>query len=281
MSRRATKAFARTLLYLALLVLAVPFVVPTLWMISSSFKPIAQVLEFPPALLPRAPTLDPYAQVFSLQPFAQQYWNSLYIAVLVTVGTMVVSSMAGYAFARIPFPGARFLFPVVLLGLFVPNEVVIVPIFQLLGSFGLLDNHLPIILMSIVGAPGIVGTFVMRQYFITFPPELEEAGALDGLSRFGVFRRIAVPLARAPLAAVAITAFLASWNMYIEPLVLLFSKQNFTLPIALAQYVDVTGEPIWNVQMAAASLTVVPVLVVFAFAQRSMVEGLAQSGMKG
>jgi len=194
---------------------------------------------------------------------------------------MVVASMAGYAFARIQFPGARFLFPVVLLGLFVPSEVVVLPIFQILGKVGLLDNHLPIILMSIMGAPGVVGIFIMRQYFITFPLELEEAGSLDGLSRFGTFRRIAVPLARAPLSAVAITAFLASWNMYIEPLVLLFSKENFTLPIALAQYVDVTGEPIWNVQMAAASLTVIPVLIVFAFAQRSMVEGLAQTGLKG
>lgn len=268
-------------LVLSLCILAIPFVFPFLWMVSSSVKPLAQVLSLPPALLPSNPTLQPYFDVFEQQPFAQQYWNSLYIAVLVTIGSIAVASLAGYAFARIRFPGANALFVVVLLGLLLPSEVTIVPLFQLFSAVGLIDTHWPLILIPVLGAPGVMGIFIMRQFFIALPGELEEAGQIDGLSRFGIFRRIALPLAGPAIASVAIFTFLHSWNMYLEPLVFLTTKTKFTLPLALTQYVDLTSTPIWNVQMAAATLTIIPVLLVFIFAQRQFVQGLAQTGLKG
>lgn len=268
-------------LVLSLCILAIPFVFPLLWMLSSSLKPLAQVLSLPPNLVPANPTLQPYIDVFDQQPFAQQYWNSLYIAVVVTVCSIAVASLAGYAFARIKFPGANALFLVVLLGLLLPSEVTIVPLFQLFSGLGLIDTHWPLILIPVFGAPSVMGIFIMRQFFIALPGELEEAGQIDGLSRFGIFRRIALPLAGPAIASVAIFTFLHSWNMFLEPLVFLTTKTNFTLPLALTQYVDLTSTPIWNVQMAAATMTVIPVLVVFIFAQRQFVQGLAQTGLKG
>ncbi|EYR63966.1 sugar ABC transporter ATP-binding protein [Actinotalea ferrariae CF5-4] len=268
-------------LFLTLCVLSVPFVFPTWWMVTTSFKPISQVFAFPPSLWPQDASLQPYRDALTLQPFAQQYWNSLYIAVLVTLGTIVFSSMAGYAFARVRFPGADALFVVVLLGLLVPAEVTIVPLFQLVNRFGLIDTHWPLIVIPMLGAPSVLATFIMRQFFLALPSELEDAGRMDGLSRFAIYRRIAMPLARPAVAAVAIFTFLHSWNLFLEPLVFLSSKEMFTLPQALTQYVDAYGGPIWNVQLAATTMTVVPVLVVFVLAQRQFVQGLAHTGLKG
>jgi multiple sugar transport system permease protein len=279
--RRQRLRAARVALFVALCVLAAPFLFPTWWMIASSVKPMSEILRIPPTLLPLEPTLDAYGQVFDLQPFARQYWNSCYIAVVVTVGTVLVSGMAGYAFARIRFPGANVLFVIVLGGLLVPSEVTIVPLFRMVNSLGLVDTHWPLIVIPIIGAPSVLATFIMRQFFLALPVELEEAARLDGLGRAGIFWRIAFPLARPAVAAVAIFTFLHSWNLFLEPLVFLSSKGNFTLPLALTQYVDAYGGPMWNVQLAATTLTVVPVLVVFLFAQRQFVEGLAHSGLKG
>lgn len=271
----------RVALYGLLCVLAIPFVFPTWWMVTSSVKPISDIFAFPPDIIPQSFDWSTYGEVFRLQPFAEQYWNSCYIAAIVTVGTMAVSSFAGYAFARIRFPGADFLFATVLLGLLIPSEVTIVPLFQMFLGWGMVNTHWPLILVPIFGAPSVFATFVMRQFFITLPAELEEAARVDGLGRIGIFWMIALPLARPALAAVAIFTFLHSWNLYLEPIVFLTTPSRFTLPQALTQYVDVYQGPMWNIQLAAATLTALPVLIVFIFAQRQFIEGLAHTGLKG
>lgn len=278
-SRRSR--WARIGLIALMAVVSIPFVFPTLWMITSSFKPMSEILQKVPTIWPTDPTIAAYGEVFRLQPFAQQYWNSLYIAAVVTIGTMLIAAMAGYAFARIKFPGANVLFLVVLVGLLVPSEVTIVPLFRFVNALGLIDTHWPLIVIPILGAPAVLAVFIMRQFFLGLPGELEEAGRMDGLGRWGIFWRIAFPLSRPALAAVAIFTFLKSWNLYLEPIVYLSSKDMFTLPQALTQYVDAYGGPMWNVQLAATTLTVVPVLLVFLFAQRQFVQGLAHTGLKG
>jgi multiple sugar transport system permease protein len=189
--------------------------------------------------------------------------------------------MAGYAFARIRFPGANALFLVVLTGLLIPSEVTIVPLFQMFHAWGMIDTHWPLILVPILGAPSVLATFIMRQFFLALPGELEEAARMDGLGRFAIFARIALPLSRPALGAVAIFTFLHSWNMYLEPIVFLSTSEKFTLPQALTQFVDAYGGPMWNVQLSAASLTAIPVLVIFVIAQRQFIEGLAHTGLKG
>lgn len=271
----------RALLVIALAVMAIPFVMPTWWMIVSSLKPISQIFAYPPTLWPTNPTFEPYLEAFTYQPFAQQYFNSLYIAVIVTLATMLFSSMAGYAFARIRFPGDNVLFVVVLVGLLIPSEVTIVPLFQIFQTLGMVNTHWPLILVTTFGAPSVLATFIMRQFFVTLPVELEEAARLDGLGRVAIWWRIAMPLARAALGAVAIFTFLHTWNLYLEPTVYLQSPELFTLPQALTRYTDAYGGQMWNTQLAAATMTALPVLVVFVLAQRQFVEGLAQTGLKG
>ncbi|KKB85932.1 sugar ABC transporter ATP-binding protein [Devosia limi DSM 17137] len=268
-------------LYGLMCVLLIPFVFPTWWMVTSSVKPISDIFAFPPDLWPRRFDFTTYQKVFELQPFARQYWNSAYIAALVTIGTMIISSMAGYAFARIKFPFANTIFMIVLLGLLIPSEVTIVPLFQMFLKWGMINTHWPLILVPIFGAPSVFATFVMRQFFIALPGELEEAARVDGLGRFKIFWIIALPLAKPALGAVAIFTFLHSWNLYLEPIVFLSSTNMFTLPQALTQFTDAYGGAMWNIQLAAATMTAIPVLLVFIFAQKQFVEGLAHSGLKG
>jgi len=268
-------------LYGLLCVLLIPFVFPTWWMLTSSLKPISDIFVFPPQLFPTHPDWSSYAQVFTVQPFAQQYWNSAWIAAVVTAATLAISSMAGYAFARIRFPGANALFVVVLTGLLIPSEVTIVPLFRMFLKLGWVNTHWPLVLIPVFGAPSVFATFVMRQFFIALPAELEEAARVDGLGRFRIFRTIALPLARPALASVAIFTFLHSWNLYLEPIVFLSTPSKFTLPQALTQYTDAYGGPMWNIQLAAATLTALPVLIVFVLAQKQFVEGLAHTGLKG
>lgn len=279
--RRGRGILRRVILIVALSILAIPFVVPTVWMIASSLKPLNEIFASPPTIFTDSPTFAAYAEAFTFQPFARQYFNSVYIAVVVTLVTMLVSSLAGYAFARIRFPGRNLLFFVVLIGLLVPSEVTIVPLFQMFTQAGLVNTHWPLILVTALAAPCVLATFVMRQFFIALPSELEEAARLDGLGRVGIWWRISMPLAKPALSAVAILTFLASWNLYLEPTVYLTSPELFTLPQALTRYADAYGGEMWNTQLAAATMTVVPMLIVFIIAQKQFVEGLAHSGLKG
>ena len=201
--------------------------------------------------------------------------------IAVTAGTLVVSSLAGYALARLRFAGATLLGLFLVTALMVPEEVTIIPSFFLMKWLGLIDSHVPLIVLPIFGPQGIMATFLMRQYFLALPRELEDAGKIDGLSRLGIWWRIALPTSRPALAAVAIIAFLHSWNMFLEPLIFVSSLEKFTLPLALTNFTDPYGTPLWHLQLAATSLAVVPILIVYLIAQRQIIESFAMSGVKG
>lgn len=270
----------RVVLYAVLSILCIPFVFPSAWMVFSSFKPINELFASPPTLLPATWSFQGYVQAFTEHSFARQIVNSVYIAVVVTIGTIVVASLAGYAFARIRFRGAGIVFVVTLAGLFVPTEATLVPLFRIFQSAGLVNTHWPLILLPTFGAPAVLATFIMRQFFVTLPLELEEAARLDGLSTFGTFWRIGLPLARPALGAVAIFSFLGSWNDYLGPLVFLQSPSLFTVPVALTHFTDYYTGPQWNVQLAASTVITVPILIIFVIAQKQFIEGLAHTGLK-
>ncbi|WP_312794993.1 carbohydrate ABC transporter permease [Tianweitania sp.] len=265
---------------LALLLLAVPFVFPFLWMVSAGFKSVTEIFGAP-NLIPRVWRYENFVEVFTYQPFARQYFNSLYIAGVVTILTLLISSLAGYALARIRFVGAGLLMLLLVTALMMPDEVTIIPNFFLIRWLGLVDTHWPLILLPVFGAQGVVATFLMRQYFLSLPKELEEAAKMDGLSRFGIWWKIAIPMSRPALAAVAIITFLNSWNLFLEPLIFLSSLEKFTLPLALSNFNDSYGLPLWNLQLAATTLAVIPVLIIYLIAQRQIVESFALSGVKG
>jgi len=280
LTTRQTQLVARICWTLALLVVAVPFVFPFLWMISSGFKSATEIFG-QPSLIPRVWRWQNYLEVFEYQPFARQYFNSIYISVAVTVLTLTISSLAGYALARMRFAGAGLLMLFLLSALMVPEEVTIIPNFFLIRWMGLMDTHAPLILLPVFGSHGVMATFLMRQYFLALPKELEEAGKMDGLSRFGIWWRIALPMSRPALAAISIITFLFSWNLFLEPLVFISSLEKFTLPLALSNFTDSYGLPLWHLQLAATSLAVVPILIVYLIAQRQIIESFALSGVKG
>lgn len=280
LTQRQLRIISQVCWTIALAVVAIPFVFPFLWMISGGFKSAAEIFGSP-SLMPREWQWRNFVDVFTYQPFARQYLNSLYIAVTVTGLTLFVSSLAGYALARLRFAGAALVGLFLVSALMVPEEVTIIPNFFLMRWAGFIDSHWPLILLPVFGPQGIMATFLMRQYFLALPKELEDAGKMDGLSRFGVWWRIALPMSRPALAAVAIITFLNSWNLFLEPLIFVSSLEKFTLPLALSNFTDPYGMPLWHLQLAATSLAVVPILIVYLIAQRQIIESFALSGVKG
>jgi len=275
------KKISKYLSYLVLILLSIPIVWPFWWMFTSAFKKTYEIFSYPPTLLPQTWNWQNFADAFTYQPFALHYFNSLYIAILVTLGTLLFASMAGYAFARIPFWGSSALFLLLLSALMMPPEVTIVPNFILMQSLKLTNTHVPLIILPILGANGVVSTFMFRQFFLSLPKELEEAARLDGLNRFGIYWRVILPNAKPALAAVAILTFLYSWNSFLEPLIYLNDINLFTLPLSLRNFTDAYGQPLWNVQLAATTMAVVPVLIFYVLAQKQVVESFAFSGTKG
>jgi multiple sugar transport system permease protein len=250
-------------------------------MFTSAFKTPIDIYEFPPPLLPRIWHWENFTTVFTFQPFARQYFNSLYIAILVTALNLLISSLAGYSFARIRFKGSSIIFIALLSALMMPAEVTIVPNYVFMNFLGVNNTHIPLILLPIFGGNGIVTTFMMRQFFLALPVELEDAARLDGLGRWGIFWQIAMPLARPALAAVAILTFLNVWNAFLEPFIFLSDTNLFTLPLALTNFRDEYSSPMWNIQLAATTLSIIPVLIFYIIAQRQVIESFTSTGVKG
>jgi multiple sugar transport system permease protein len=281
MKIKPRKLLSSVLMYGLLSVLAVPFFVPFWWMITASVKKPIDLFQFPPPLIPPYLEFANFTTAFTFQPFARHYANSLYIAFTVTLGVLFITSLAGYAFARIKFKGSGFLFILLLSALMMPAEVTIVPNFVFMDKLGFTDTHIPLLLLPIFGSGGIVSMFMMRQFFLSLPVELEDAARMDGLGRFGIFLRIALPIARPAMAAVAILTFLGAWNSFLEPFIFLNDLNLFTLPLSLRNFRDSYGSPLWTIQLAATTMSVLPVLLFYIFAQKQVIESFSYSGVKG
>ncbi len=266
-----------SLLYSVLSLYAVITLIPFLWALSASFKPLAEIVSGEINFIPRHFTLDNYRQIFLEEPlFLRWLWNSVAIAVSITLLNLVFNSLAGYALARLQFRGKRFWFLLILAVLAVPAQVTLIPTFLILKTFGWLNSYQGMIVPGMVNATFI---FMMRQFFLNFPKELEEAATLDGLGRFGVFWHIVLPLAKPALAAQAILVFMGSWNNFLLPVVILFDPEMFTLPLGLntfkGQYISY-----WNSIMAASMIFTLPVLAIYAFFNRYFIQGVTFTGGK-
>jgi multiple sugar transport system permease protein len=267
----------KVLLYVVLVVYAVITLIPFLWALSSSFKTLDEIVSGTISFIPKHFTLDNYKQIFIEQAmFPRWLLNSVIIAVTVTILNLLFNSMAGYALARLQFPGKKPLFIIILAVLMIPTQVTMIPNYLILKQLGWLNSYQGMIVPTMINATFI---FMMRQFFINFPRELEEAAALDGLSRIGIFFRIVLPLARPALAAQAIFVFMASWNDFMRPLVILSDPQLFTLPLGLnsfkGQYISY-----WNYIMAASMVFTLPVLVIYVFFNRYFIKGISFTGGK-
>ncbi|XGV95594.1 MAG: carbohydrate ABC transporter permease [Leptolyngbya sp. BL-A-14] len=266
------------LLYVILIAYTLITLLPFAWALSASFKSLAEISAGGLSLLPKQFTLANYQTIFVQEPlFGRWLMNSAIAAISVTLLNLLFNSMAGYALARIRFPGNQFWFFLILAVLMVPGQITLLPKFLILKSLGWLNTYQGLIVPSAVNATFI---FMMRQFFINFPKELEEAAALDGLGRFGTFFQIVLPLAKPALAAQTIFVFMGSWNEFLMPLVILSDPEMFTLPLGLnafkGQYISY-----WNYIMAASMIFTLPALAVYAFFNRYFIQGVAFTGGKG
>lgn len=267
-------------LYALLVLVCLPFVLPILWMFTSSLKSAEGIFGNPFGLTFDA-GLANFGKIFRDYPFARQYLNSLLTVAVAVPATLLLAATAGYAFARLRFPGRDAAFVMTLAAMMVPAELVAIPQFIAFKNLHLSNTLLPIILLQIFSATGALSVFLMRQHFITLPRELDEAGRIDGLGTFGVFRHIMLPLSKPALATVAIFAVLNSWNDYFNPLIYLNDEKKMTLPLALQRFTDPLGGTYWNLTLAASVLVALPVLLAFLMAQKTFIESLAASGTKG
>lgn len=251
---------------------------PFIWMFLSSLKTDMEIFVFPPRLLPETVHWENYLAVMESMPFGWFIFNSFKIAFLAMIGQLLSCSLAAYAFARIKFPGRETVFVIWLACLMIPYQVNLIPQYVLFRSFGWLDTHLPLIVPSFFG--GVFGTFLLRQFFLTLPSELEDAARIDGCSRFGIYWRIFLPLSKPALATLGVFVFMSNWNNLLGPVVYLSSYEKMTLTVGLAffrgQY---TTE--WALLMAGAVISVIPIMVIYAAAQQYFVQGVVMSGIKG
>ena len=265
------------LLALFLIPTALLMLLPFIWMLSTSFKLAGAVFEYPPTWLPKPLVWQNYPQVTEILPFARFFLNSLVVALSVTALQLLTCSLAAYAFARLRFPGRDALFLGYLGTLMIPGQVVIIPNFILLRMLGWIDTYQALILPAAFSA---FGTFLLRQYFLTIPRELEDAAVVDGASYWQIYSRIILPLSGPALSALAIFTFLAQWNSFLYPLVVTNSTEMSTLTVGLrtlqGQY-----NTAWTLLMAGSVIALVPVLLVFVFAQRYFIKGIAMTGLGG
>jgi len=269
----ATKAA----LYLILVLYALITIIPFVWALSASFKPLAEIVGGGNSFIPQQFTLANYQQIFSQEPlFGRWLLNSVVVAVSVTAFNLLFNSMAGYALARLHFPGNKFWFFLILAVLMIPGQVTLIPTFLILKNLGWLNSYQGLIVPSTINATFI---FMMRQFFINFPKDLEEAAALDGLGHLETFFQIVLPLAKPALAAQAIFVFMGAWNNFLSPLMILSDSTMFTLPLGLnifkGQYISY-----WNYIMAASMMFTLPALAVYAFFNRYFIQGVTFTGGK-
>lgn len=278
LSRRSWRTLRQILLHAVLLIGGGVFLLPFIWMISTSLKFNDQLMTVTPQLVfwPLDWSNYPYALFFgNLLAYVK---NSVILVVINLIGTLLSCSLAAYAFARLRWPGRNVFFVILLATLMVPSEVTMVPRFLLFHSLGWVNTFLPLTVPSFLGAPFFI--FLLRQFFASLPRELEDAARIDGASFAGVYRHIALPLSRPALAAVAIFNFQGVWNDFINPLIYLNS--NNLKPLSLGLYVFLQeNTSYWNLLMAASTLMTIPVILVFFFTQRYFIQGITLTGLKG
>ena len=262
-------------LFVGAFIMALPF----LWLLSSSLKPEQEIFLFPPKWIPNPVRFQNYIDALTYKPFGTYIANTLWIVILNEIAIVGSASLCAYGFARISFPGRDFWFGIVLATLMVPYFVMMIPQFVIFSRLGWTDSYLPLTIPFFFGG-GAFNIFLLRQFFRTLPAELADAARIDGCSELGIYWRIFMPLAKPALATVAIFTFLNGWNDFIGPLLYINSPDKFTVAIGLATFRSVMRTR-WDLLMAASTAMIVPVLLLFFFAQRYFIEGIVLSGLKG
>ncbi|MFJ5624651.1 carbohydrate ABC transporter permease [Peribacillus loiseleuriae] len=260
-------------------VVSIVFLLPFIWMLSTSFKIEADVFKFPVEWIPtRWNGLENFKEVWLGQyPFALYYWNSIKVTVITTTISVIVSAMAAYGFSKVNFPAGKFLFLIVLTTFMVPQQSILVPQFILYRYLGLFDSHFGLILL---GSFSVLGTFMLRQFFMGIHSDYIDAAKIDGAGHFRIFWSIALPIVRPAIATYAILRFIWTWNDYQNPLIFLRTDGLYTIQLAMQKFTSLNGE-FYSLIMAAAVSAILPLVIVFIIGQKQVIEGIAMGGVKG
>ena len=277
-SQRQRKAIFATLWYIVLGVTAAVVMMPYIWMLSTSLKDKGEIFTYPPTWIPQAWRLQNYVDAWNAAPFGRYFLNSVFVAVAVTIGQLITCSLAAFAFARMNFKGKNFMFALFLSTTMISTQVTLVPSYLVLKNLHWLDTYQGLIVPFLASAFGV---FMLRQQFMTLPRDLEDAAKLDGCGRLRFLWEIVLPLSKPVLASQALFAFMGNWNSYLWPLVVTTSKNMRTLQIGLRYFVSQEGGTQWGLFMAATVFVSLPVVIFYFIIQKSFVEGIAATGLKG
>lgn len=275
--KTAVSAIKTAFMYAALILMAAIMLIPFVWMLSASLKFEKDVFSFPIVWIPPVPQWSNYAEIWKKVPLLTGFFNTTKLTVCTTVLQLVTSSFAAYAFAKLSFKGRDTIFMMYIMTISIPWQVYMVPQYKMMTLFGLTDSHLGIILMHAFTAMGV---FLMRQFFIGIPNELLEAARIDGLSEYGIWARLMLPLSKPAIATLCITSFTFEWNDFMGPLIYLSSQKKKTIQLMLRMFNSQYSSNYAQI-MAAATVALIPVLILFICLQRYFVEGVASSGIKG
>ncbi len=261
-----------------LLALSFIFMTPFLWLLSTSLKPESQIFAFPPVWIPNPPTFRHYSRGMNFIPFWLYLKNTLVYCGLSVIGTIISSSLVAYSLARIRWPGRSVLFGILVATMIVPPQVTFIPLFLVFKNLGWLDSLKPLIIPHWFGVPFFI--FLLRQFMMTIPSELGEAARIDGASEWQIYRKIVMPLAVPVLATVGLFTFLNTWNDFLGPLIYLNTESKYTLSIGLAQFRGQYSS-LWGPLMAVSTVMTVPIIIAFFFTQRTFIQGITLTGIKG
>jgi multiple sugar transport system permease protein len=259
------------------------FAFPVVWMVLASTRSDAEIFRFPPSIIPQHWALSNYADAVSYVPYALYTYNTTLIAGFNVVGTLISCSLAAYAFSRVQWRGRGVIFVLVLSTMLLPYPVTVIPLYVVFKTLGLLGGFAPLIVPAWFGvgsAGGAFFIFLLRQFFLTIPHELDEAARIDGASHLSIFLRVIIPLSRPALAVVALLTFLNSWTDFFGPLIYLSDSSTYTLSLGLLQFKGL-HQFHWSQMMAASVLFILPVVVLFLAAQRTFIQGISMTGLKG
>lgn len=266
----------KIMIYLVLSVGGILMMMPFLWMILGAFKPLREVMVFPPTFWPQEPTLANFQKVFAMIPFARYYFNTAFVTIFPTVITVITAAMAGFGFAKYKFKGDKILFWMILATMMVPYPVTIVPLYVMAHQVGLVNTYTGLI---VVGLSSAFGIFLMRQFILSLPDSLLDAARIDGCTEFRIFFSLILPLTKPALATLTLFTFTSHWNSYIWPLMIINSDHLRTLSIAIPLF-NGQYEQYPNLVYAASLMSLLPILLLFIFTQRFFVEGITVSGLK-
>lgn len=277
-SRKLQRRVFALFWYVVLGSAAMMVMMPYLWMISTSLKGAGEMFSYPPSWIPKVWNLQNYVDAWNAAPFGRYFYNSTVVATTVTAGQLVTCSLAAYAFARMNFKGKNFVFALFLSTTMISTQVTLVPSYLVLKELDWLDKYQGLIVPFLANAFGV---FMLRQHFMTIPRDLEDAAKLDGCGRLRFLWAVVLPLSKPVLAAQALFAFMGNWNSYLWPLIVTTTTKMRTLQIGLRYFVSQEGGTQWGLYMAAAVFVSLPVVIFYFTIQRSFVEGIASTGLKG